>query len=425
MRTSVVAAMLVLLGPLVWAAQEPPPDDMCDLRIWFDAPAAAQPGDILDVVVYVANSGPAPCRDLTPDWQFSDALLQLEGTTFAAPEIPVTEQLTYWTGRFQLDPAAPPGPVSAALLVGASNDADAANNRAVWNLEVTAPPPGALDLSVSVDPPTPFLGGAADYTVVVTGAGGEIAELVVQLEIDCSDLGERVEVAGDADDLLEPGDEWHYTCHTDAIEMGFVAATARGVDEHGDTVEESVHFNAGIHPFDVQIISPAGQVSAGEEATWQFLITNLAPYSIVDVRAEARVLYEGRRPPIPYETMAGPVEVNGNGDDLLDPGEQWAFSFTAYLWTDSSLHWTVGGVPAHAPWVATVGTAGSSAIVAVLAPPPTTQPPAVLPYTGAESLPLAVIGLLCVALGTLAAGRRRSGHGPGPSRGGIDGGVRR
>jgi len=215
---------------------------------------------------------------------------------------------------------------------------------------VAAAPPTEIVIQVSVNPEAPFHGATADYGVVVSVAAGTLADVVVECRHDCSGTAPPTELVGNGEDVLEPGEEWLYEFHSDYVWHGVLGVHVSGVDEFGVATEKYVNEDYGAPmPFVAQIEAFPAALDDPGVVVWEVTVGNAGPYSIVSVVGDARILSRFAPSPNPYWFMDGPVELSGNGDDSLDPGEQWRFSFEAMLEVDSVLDAHISGDPVHFP----------------------------------------------------------------------------
>lgn len=226
---------------------------------------------------------------------------------------------------------------------------------------------------------------------------------------DCEGLfAGPTEVSGDGDATLELGEQWTYTCDTIAFH-GLINVEVSGTSG-GETVTAAggVEFGAPL-PIGGTLVASTISAEVDEVVTWTITVENLGPYPLIDVVAEARIIFDGQTGPVPYDPMTGPVEISGNGDANLDPGEIWEFSYSATIFTDSPAEVTIAAAPDGAPLTRFVSTF-ESAVGALDAAPPRTSPPSELPLTGSDSdaylLPVALLALLA-GIGTVAAARSR------------------
>jgi putative cell wall-binding protein len=183
-----------------------------------------------------------------------------------------------------------------------------------------------------------------------------------------------VEVIGNGDTVLEPGELWEYTCNTTFVFHGMVGAIVTGRDSGGGEISASAHLDYGAPvPFNVQVVPSAASVVAGSDVVWTTTIGNDGPYSIMNVRCEIRIMY-GQPGPIPYWPLTL-FEVDGNGDALLDPGERWRCIHTSTVYEESYADVTYSGAAVHAPGSG-FGRSARSAIVTIR--PPTALPSIIL-----------------------------------------------
>jgi hypothetical protein len=129
---------------------------------------------------------------------------------------------------------------------------------------------------------------------------------------------------GDDDDLLEPGETWHYTCSyvaTHAIgdpNPVVNTVTAQGKDDEDTKVEDQdTHATKFLHPaVDIEKTGPA-TATAGARLTYTLDVTNPGDVSLgaVDVTDP--------------RCAAAPVRTSDNGDttpDTLEPGDHWTYT---------------------------------------------------------------------------------------------------
>jgi hypothetical protein len=223
-----------------------------------------------------------------------------------------------------------------------------------------------IGIAVAVEPDAPYFGAPANFTITLEVSGGTLSEVAVQIEHDCNTANGPIEVIGNGDDILEPGEQWEYMCHTDLVFHGVLHVTVSGVDGVAGDVSEFFRFDYGASfPFVVEVATSALEVYEGEDVTWDVLVGNDGPYAIVDIHAEPRLNGSG-----PYSSMAGPVEKNGNSDDVLDPGEFWEYHWSAVLWHDSFVEISYGGAPEHSPGTGFGSQVASDAVTVISGPRP-------------------------------------------------------
>ena len=222
-----------------------------------------------------------------------------------------------------------------------------------------------IGLTVAVEPEAPFFGAPADFTITVEANGGPVSDVTVEIEHDCNAASGPTKLSGNGDDILDPGEQWEYTCHFNFVFHGVVSVTVTGIDDAGGEVSESLFFDYGApFPFSIEVATSTPEVNQGDEVTWEVLVGNDGPYAIIGVDGDARLNRSG-----PYSPMEGPVEKNGNGDDVLDPGELWEYGYTAVLWQDGFVEVWIRGDPEHSPG-AHFGSNAESDVVTVVPGPP-------------------------------------------------------
>jgi hypothetical protein len=271
-----------------------------------------------------------------------------------------------------------------------------------------------VSIRLEVQPTSPFFQEEIDAVLTLEGTGDPIEGLTFETFGDCDGLftGPN-EVSGNGDSILESGEQWEYTCE------GPVFHGVINIELSGMTGGETVTASGGIQygaPFPIsgELASSTTNVQVGEEVAWTIVVGNLGSYSLIDVIAEIRLLYENQGFPVPFDPMTGPVERDGNGDDVLDPGETWEYSYSSEIVADSRAEVNVAAAPDGAPLTRFVSTFESAVVTLQPVTSTTSMTPqsgSTLPFTGVDDEPhflvLAML-LLMAGIGLVAATRTRS-----------------
>jgi uncharacterized repeat protein (TIGR01451 family) len=191
--------------------------------------------------------------------------------------------------------------------------------------------PQASSINVVKDgPATAFHGDKVTYTFKVTNPGNTTLSAVTVTDDKCAPLVGPAFAAGDNDALLEPGEEWRYTCtrtmpdHAAGETNPVVnTATATGSDPAGAPhTDTDTHSTALLHPA-IQIVK-AGPASAeaGQRVPYQLTVTNPGDVAIVgETLSVTDPLCDA--PPL----LAGKFRGDGADPtpDTLDPGDRWVY----------------------------------------------------------------------------------------------------
>jgi hypothetical protein len=255
-----------------------------------------------------------------------------------------------------------------------------------------------------------FLGGPVTARILVGNVGAEAAtDVVVDPESEgCSAaVSAPVVVVGDADDVLEPGESWAYTCGRPSVVVGVVRVQVTATAPGGVPVEADGHLVFELaDPVTVTVTPSATSVLAGAVVDWVIDLRNVGPYPMVGAAAEARVLYPDWTGPVPYADADGPEPLDGDADAVLEPGEVWRFALSLPVMVPGSyLDVAARAAPAASPGTGLAFT-GRSAVIVVTAVPDGTE----LPDTGAPGHLRALVpvglGLVLGGAGLVAVARR-------------------
>ena len=186
---------------------------------------------------------------------------------------------------------------------------------------------------------------------------------------DCVDpkfISGPAERLGNGDELLDPGEIWDWYCSLKTHVMAHTMyLEATGTADGSDFVSSwgKVEYTL-LYPIEMAATASATSVEAGEEVTWTITLENVSPVRCTDVEVEARKNATG-----PSASYTEPnVEVVGNGDQVMDPGEVWRYEHTETLWVDTFLD--VGAVyaPDYLPFAWTGIPGLQTAVVKVVTP---------------------------------------------------------
>ncbi|MFC2031242.1 hypothetical protein ACFLWA_10985, partial [Chloroflexota bacterium] len=186
-----------------------------------------------------------------------------------------------------------------------------------------------LSIEKEVDEPVIYSGGTVVYTYTVENTGTDAITETLVTDDSCA----QVFYAGgdtNADDWLDVGESWTYTCTTTLDEDTTNVATVTGEDGLGNPVPEDQA------SADVDVINPGirvvksvdrTEVEVGGAVTYSYIVTNpgddpLEPVVVEDDKCT---------------TVNGPdldEDINGNG--ALDPGEVWSYDCSTNLSVDTT-----------------------------------------------------------------------------------------
>jgi hypothetical protein len=178
---------------------------------------------------------------------------------------------------------------------------------------------------VKSGPAFAYSGDTLDFGFDVTNTGERRLHDVGVTDDKCSPVvGPVSKAGGNADDILDPGETWHYTCsyvatHTLGDTNPVVnTVTAQAKDDEDKNVEDQdQHSTLFLHPaIDIEKTGPATAL-AGSLVTYTLDVTNPGDVSLggVDVTD-------------PRCTTA-PVRTSVNADatpDTLEPGDHWTYT---------------------------------------------------------------------------------------------------
>lgn len=168
---------------------------------------------------------------------------------------------------------------------------------------------------------------------------------------DCTDpkyFSGPVERLGNGDDLLDPGEIWDWYCGMLAsFEMGSIYLGASGTAD-GDRVSgwAEVRYSTE-NPFELTATASATSVAPGTKVTWTFVLRNLSPARFVDILLEVRPNNTGSY--VGY--WAPDVEIVGNGDVVMDPGEVWQYEHAETIWANTFLRAIAWYAPESEPGI--------------------------------------------------------------------------
>jgi len=169
------------------------------------------------------------------------------------------------------------------------------------------------------DPTLIYTGETVNYGYVVTNPGTNPLSDVTVVDDKCSPVSGPVELSGNGDALLDPGEQWQYTCST-AVSVDTVnTATATGID----TLQREV---SDTDTASVDVISPAIEVTkeadveaavVGDTITYSIMVENVG-----DDPISSLVVTDSLGIAVTY------VSGDADGDGRLDVGEAWSFVAT-------------------------------------------------------------------------------------------------
>lgn len=241
----------------------------------------------------------------------------------------------------------------------------------------------------------------ATFSLVVTNSGTEpFTDVVATAYVEGATLDPiedavtgPVAPAGNGDDVLDVGEQWIYEAIAPASTLEF-DVSAKAAD--ASTVTASQGFGFGNFPealqppIDVSAVVDRSAVVAGEQVRWTIVVSNLIDSDLVwaDGYGEHRVLYPDWVGPVGFTPLGMPVD-QGDGDEVLAPGESWQWYVEHVIEVDGSYleGWFGMGL---AGFVERYGFPWRSDGLSAELPPSTTTPPAA---TGPVTEPLPSTGL--------------------------------
>ena len=177
-----------------------------------------------------------------------------------------------------------------------------------------------------------YAGDTITYTFKATNSGDTPLHDVSVSDNRCAPVtGPTLKSGGDADELLETGETWTYTC-AKQIPPGHVigdenpitnVATATGTDRLDKTVKDTDdHKVQVLHPaIDIEKTGPA-TAPVGSSLAYTLTVTNPGD---VPFASQAVVVTDPRCEAPP----AGPVRTGDATPSQLDPGDTWTYTCTA------------------------------------------------------------------------------------------------
>ena len=196
------------------------------------------------------------------------------------------------------------------------------------------------------------VGDTLEYQFVVTDGNSDTPIADVEFDdprCDADTVEGPLKAGGDTDALLEPGETWTYTCTHVVTEQDPNplpnTATVTGHDTLGCPETDQVSLAATVDECgnvedhdstSVDILKPGTLVVKegnqfaypGDTVTFTFAVTNNGNTPLSNV-----AVTDDRCAPV-----TGPTEkLDGNQDDLLDPGEKWMFTCSKQIPADHKI----------------------------------------------------------------------------------------
>jgi hypothetical protein len=178
---------------------------------------------------------------------------------------------------------------------------------------------------VKSGPDFAYSGDTLAFGFDVTNTGERALHAVDVSDDKCAPVSGPVSKAGgDDDDLLEPGETWHYTCSyvathaiTDPNPVTNTAKVQAKDDEDNKVEDEDKHDTRFLHPaIDIEKTGPA-TATAGSLVGYTLDVTNPGDVSLGGVAVTDP------------RCAAAPVRTSANGDatpDTLEPGDHWTYT---------------------------------------------------------------------------------------------------
>lgn len=213
-----------------------------------------------------------------------------------------------------------------------------------------------INIVKTADPTVIQANETAVYTYTVTNPGDDPLNSVEISDNRCSLIDGPNKIFGNADDTLEPGETWQYTCSTALSADTTNTAIVTGTDSLGATVNHSDTASVDVIDPDINIVKTADPtvIQANDTVVYTYAVTNPGDDSLHSV-----VISDDRCSPI-----AGPDKIVGNANNNLDPGETWQYTCSTTLSVDTINTVVVTGTNSLGGTV----NASDQASVAVIAP---------------------------------------------------------
>jgi hypothetical protein len=235
--------------------------------------------------------------------------------------------------------------VEATDPVGGAVTAEATASVAVINPDIT--------IEKTAAPTTIYAGDAVTYTYLVGNPGDDPLSDVVVTDDKCAPV---TLMGGDTNDdaLLDVSETWTYYCATSLSVDTTNIATVTGEDPIDGEVSDADGAWVDVINPDIALekTADATTVYAGDAVTYTYVVTNPGddPLSSVSVSDDK------------CAPVSGPSEISGDGDDLLEPGEVWAYTCATTLSESTVNAATVTSVDSAEGTVEAVATASVTVI---------------------------------------------------------------
>ncbi len=272
------------------------------------------------------------------------------------------------------------------------------------------------------------------HEILVANPGSEPLEAVTIVpggDLVQDTLTDRNVIAGNADDVLDPGEQWSYQCRSQ-ISTGSVSVEVSASTATGATVEASDILGYSPEPpqVGVTITSNTLVANSGDIVEWTLEITNQSPHDL-EYATPTATLWAGLTTNDGPEPITGPIPMTltdqaSNGDNIGNPGETWTWVCSAAVTVDGTYLRAMVSVSAAGSGGPFGGFGVNSDSITVGAPgtttPETPSPPiatspdttvaaaSTLPATGAgtTSTERAALALLILGAGLVVVTRRGS-----------------
>jgi len=292
--------------------------------------------------------------------------------------------------------------VTNTVVAGVSSTSGSASGEDTSTVDTPVPPPLGIQI-VKDGPALAHVGDPVPYTFDVSLTTSTPLHDVTVTDPRC-DSAPTLDTkdGGDQDDVLEPGEVWHYSCThvvtaTDEDPL-HNTATVRGTDDAGrQATDDDTHVVDIIHPA-IRIVKTANptSISPGETVTYTYKVTNVGDVTLYHVTVdddklghicEFQQLDVGETKTCTKDFIAG----SDNLGPLKNVATAQGTDETGYPVKDTD----------DAQIDVVLGT--------TVTPPPTTTPPGGTAFTGSNLLPMVALALVLLLIGTglLYLGRRR------------------
>jgi len=209
---------------------------------------------------------------------------------------------------------------SAATASGVGAAGGPVQHQSAATVTVNPLPNPAIAVDKRVNAVTMYAGQSAQYSYIVTNPGDDpLANVTVSDDV-CSSVTPIAGGDANLNNLLDPGEEWNFSCamllHQDTTNT----ATASGVGSLGDTVsaQDSVSVNVINPAISLEKQAGAPTVHTGDSVTYSLRVRATGDDSLGNVT-------------VTDNRCSNLSRLGSDANGLLDPGEVWEYQCSATL----------------------------------------------------------------------------------------------